>query len=113
MQVLEDRVAPAVVTWVGPSTGDWSTPLAWSNGSVPGAADTAYIGQGNTVTFSAGDTGQVAGLDVDGTFDVTGGTMTIGSASGSNFTVTTGGTISGAGASISRTERPTPGPAAR
>jgi hypothetical protein len=55
---LEDRVAPAAVTWVG-AGGDfnWGNPLNWSGGALPGPADDAVIdfGANNfTVVHSAG-----------------------------------------------------------
>ena len=98
LELLEQRLAPAVVTWIGPAGGgDWSTAGDWSTGSVPGTTDTAAIGSGNAVAFSTGDTSLVAALDLNGTLNVTGGNLTIGNSAGTNFTVTTSGIVSGAG----------------
>ena len=98
MEVLEDRIVLALVTWTGPTVGgDFGTASDWSTGKLPGVADTAYIGSGNTVSFSGGDTSQVTALDVDGTLNVIGGNLSIGASAGSNFTVTTSGIVSGAG----------------
>src|SRR5262249_49237536 len=97
LEALEDRVTPAVVNWAGPAVGgDWNTPADWSTSSVPVAGDTVSIGLGNTVTFSAGNS-RVASLNVDGVLNVVGGNLTVGNTAGTNFTVTTGGTLSGAG----------------
>jgi hypothetical protein len=91
-------MAPAQVNWIGPTTGgDWNTPGFWSMGAVPGTSDTAFIGANNTVTFSSGDTSRVAAITVNGTLNVTGGNLTIGGTAGSNFTLTAGGTLGGAG----------------
>jgi RHS repeat-associated protein len=98
LEILENRIAPAQVNWTGPATGgDWNTANFWSTSNVPGPSDTASIGANNTVTFSSSDTSRVAALTVDGTLNVTGGNLTIGGTAGSNFTLTTGGTLSGAG----------------
>ena len=67
------------VYWVGPTTGgNWNTAADWSTDVAPVSTDTAYIGAGNTVTFSSGSP-TVANLDVDGTLNVTGGNLSIGS----------------------------------
>ena len=98
LEQLEDRTMLSVVPWTGPATGgDWGTPSNWGGGVLPGAGDTAVIGAGNTVTFSTSDISRVAALEIDGTLNVTGGNLTIGNTAGSNFTVTTSGTVSGAG----------------
>src|SRR5262249_28060858 len=98
LETLEERIAPAQANWTGPATGgDWNTPVFWSTGNVPGPADTANIGPGNPVASSSGDPSRRAVLTGDGALNVIGGSLTVGNTAGSNFTVTTGGTVSGAG----------------
>ena len=80
---------------VGPSSGDWGAATNWSLDHVPTLTEDVFIGEGNTVTFSAGTdtvqsllTGGNATLilsggtlndpntfDVPGQFQLTGGTL--------------------------------------
>ncbi|HEV3342661.1 MAG TPA: hypothetical protein VG125_19975, partial [Pirellulales bacterium] len=83
--------------WLGGNV-DFNTPAHWSTGAVPGPSDVAYIGPGNIVTFTSGDTSQMTALYADGTLNVTGGTLSIGSPTGSsNLNLTGGGTLGGTG----------------
>jgi hypothetical protein len=43
LELLEDRRAPAVLTWVGPSGGEWSVGSNWDAGRAPAAAADAVI----------------------------------------------------------------------
>src|SRR5262249_33551522 len=43
LEVLEDRLTPAAVTWINPAGGDWDTASNWSSGAVPGAGDDVVI----------------------------------------------------------------------
>src|SRR5262245_42822264 len=58
-EVLEDRTAPAVVTWDGGGGNfDWSTPANWSGDVLPGAGDDVVIDFGaidSTLTFAGGN----------------------------------------------------------
>src|SRR5437899_6960463 len=47
LEQLEDRFAPATVTWIGPATGgDWDTAANWSAGSAPATGDDVQISSG-------------------------------------------------------------------
>src|SRR5262245_59562871 len=79
LELLEARLAPATVTWVGGS-GNWSTVANWSDGTVnrlPGPADDAVINTtGITVTHSSGsDT--VKSVTSNAAIKLTGGTLTV------------------------------------
>ena len=84
--------------WVGPNTGgDWGNAANWSNNAVPTTSDVAYIGSAATVTFSESDSSVVASLYVDGTLNISGGNLTVGSTAGSDNFDLSSGTVDGAG----------------
>jgi Ca2+-binding RTX toxin-like protein len=75
---LEDRTAPAVVTWDG-GGGDfrWENLLNWSNDVLPGAADDAHINiQGITVTHTSGDD-SIRSLQSQANVTLVGGSLTV------------------------------------
>ena len=92
---LQVEQAGTTIFWVG-GNADYNTPADWSTGADPLTTDTADIVSGKTVAFGS-DTSQVTGLYVNGTLNVNGGTLTVGTTSASNFTLTTGGTLGGTG----------------
>jgi hypothetical protein len=56
VELLEDRVVPATVSWNSPNGGDWNNPNNWVGGKLPVAGDTAVIAdlnQGAIVHYSA------------------------------------------------------------
>src|SRR4051812_41942254 len=59
VETLEERLAPAAITWQGTTTS-WNTPSNWSTGTVPGTADDVTIVANNGGTVTAQPT-----LDVD------------------------------------------------
>jgi RHS repeat-associated protein len=74
VEQLEERAAPAVVTWTG-AAGDglWSTANNWSSGSVPGNGDDAVITGNVSVTHSSGsDTINTLTLGTGATLQITG-----------------------------------------
>jgi hypothetical protein len=78
-------------------TGSWIVPAMWSGcgGGVPGAADTARINSGSTVTIPTGETVAVAAIELGATGSPTlnvDGTLTVGDVTHPI------GTINGAGA---------------
>jgi hypothetical protein len=75
LERLERREVPAVVTWIGPTTGgNFADAADWSTKAVPGALDDAVIPAGDTVASSANET--VNSLTATN-FQITGGTFTI------------------------------------
>ena len=77
-------------------TGNWTTATDWSTGATPGSSDVVYIGSSGNVTYNSG-TSTIAGLNVAGTFTLSGGTLTDnGTLSGSGSITLSGGTLSGA-----------------
>src|SRR6516165_8555205 len=55
LEPLETRLAPATVSWISATGGDWDTASNWSGGAVPGATDDVVINQsGITVTHATG-----------------------------------------------------------
>jgi hypothetical protein len=104
LEGLEDRVVPAINTWIG-GNADWSIAANWSQGQPPVAGDVVQIANGATVTHSVNSTAggdAVGSLTISGgsTLVLSGGTITDSSsldasAAGSHFTLS-GGTLSGA-----------------
>jgi hypothetical protein len=85
------------VYWLG-GNADFNTPADWSTGAVPGPSDVVYIGPGKTVSFTSGDNTRVTTLYVDGTLNVSGGTLSVGTSAGSsNLNLTNGGMLAGVG----------------
>ena len=58
-------LSAADVTWVGGSSGAWSTPSNWSGGATPSVTDTAiFDGSGSVAVTSA--LGAVGGIELSG-----------------------------------------------
>jgi RHS repeat-associated protein len=58
VELLEERLAPAVVSWNVDANGLWNVAGNWSTGAVPGAADDVYLDRPAgkfTITHDAGD----------------------------------------------------------
>jgi fibronectin-binding autotransporter adhesin len=74
---LEDRTAPALVTFTNPAGGDWSVASNWSTGALPADADDVVIDQpGVTVTHEAGaDT--IKSLTLSDPLALTGGSLAL------------------------------------
>ena len=112
LELLEDRIAPAMIVWGNSSGGDWDTAANWHGGVKPGPADDAVINIAvtNPITHSqntadvikslsvtanapvnlGNGTLQIAGtLASDGSFTIAGGTLR-------NATVSAGTTITAA-----------------
>jgi hypothetical protein len=74
LESLEGRDLPSIVTWINPSSDDWSVGSNWSSGAVPGADDDVVINTPVTVTHSSPQTDTVhsltespgAGLELSG-----------------------------------------------
>ncbi len=81
LEVLEDRLAPAMVSWIGPS-GDWHTPSRWSTGSLPTPADDVVINNPKiTVSHITGDFDTVHSLTSNATLNISSGTLSLTAAS--------------------------------
>lgn len=52
VELLEDRVVPATVTWVNTGSGDWNVGSNWSSGTVPGGGNTVVINTTATATIT-------------------------------------------------------------
>src|SRR5262249_32689699 len=74
LEHLEDRSVPALITWIGPSEGDWNNAANWDSKSVPGMKDDVVILSGASVTYSRG-TSFVKSLSTGGTLLVLGGKL--------------------------------------
>ncbi len=112
LEALEERAVPATVTWVGGS-GDWNLAANWDTGTLPGPQDDAVIDRsGISVTHSAGTHRINSLLTANGTFQLTGGTLDVGTTvrgnssfqlrAGrlANATVAAGTTVTGTGSQI-------------
>src|SRR5258708_1233698 len=96
LELLEDRLAPAVINWIGGS-GDFNDASNWNGGAVPGPNDDAVINvPGITVTYSSGsDT--VKSLTCNDAFVLSGGALSAGTLQeiGNSFTDTARVDVSG------------------
>jgi hypothetical protein len=87
LEPLEDRLAPASVSWVNLNGGAWETASNWSTGSLPGAADDVTIGTlnaGVTITHASDVTSlhSLTSTDTNAlTLSLTGGSLALGAAS--------------------------------
>ena len=82
------------------TSGDWSVMANWSTGSLPGPTTTACWPAGDTVTVGTGDTAETAEAITGGALDIDGGTVTVGSSSSddtslSSLEIDPGGTLAG------------------
>jgi hypothetical protein len=106
VELLEERLAPAIVSWNVDADGLWSVAGNWSTGTVPGAADDVYLDRPAgkfTITHDAGDFAVKSIHAATDALVVAGGTFTINATSelgdfsfGSlvlNGSLTTSGTV--------------------
>jgi hypothetical protein len=81
LELLEDRLAPAVVNWSGGATGtgtDWNDNANWVGNARPGATDDAVIGSAfSGVTITSASNVSVNSVRSSAAIQVTGGTFTI------------------------------------
>ena len=96
---MEPRTLLSAVTWTG-GAGDnnWDTAANWSTDSVPGSGDDVTINIAANVVHSDNVTDSINSLTSTEPLTISGGTLSIASAStiGSTFTIT-GGTLTGTG----------------
>jgi hypothetical protein len=96
---MEERLAPATISWINANGGDWDTAGNWSSGSQPGANDDVLINlPGVTVTHNQAVTDSIHSLTSSDPIIFSAGTLSLAAAS----TITGGltfsdGTITGAG----------------
>src|SRR4051812_46875600 len=81
LERLEDRLAPATVSWIGPGSGNWSDAANWSRGGVPGPGDNVVINTASdaTITIHSGDDLSVNALMTGSkdTLAITGGSLAV------------------------------------
>ncbi len=102
LEILEDRLAPATITWSNPAGGDWDTGSNWTGGNVPEASDNAVISialnSGATITHGQAIADSVNSLTSSDPISFSVGTLSIAGSSTISSTLTlSGGTITGAG----------------
>jgi hypothetical protein len=97
LEALEDRLAPAVVTWSGGATGlgtNWNDPANWVGNKLPTAVDDAVIGTSfSGVTISSTSDAAVHSVSSSAGLEVDAGTFSLGSATSvidATFTVNGG-----------------------
>jgi hypothetical protein len=115
LQILEDRLAPSIITWIGGPNERWSDPNNWQDSSghpaVPGTGDTAMFNGNARVLGSHVDTtflvdalviqGWAGTLDVDNNLSVTSSfQMNSGDVRAAGGTLTLGGTSSWTGGAL-------------
>jgi hypothetical protein len=78
LEALEDRLAPAIVSWTGlAGDGNWSTPANWSSRAVPTAADDVLISGTGTITHGNAVSDRVHSIQGDQLLVIAGGTLTM------------------------------------
>src|SRR5262245_55719645 len=106
LEALEDRLAPAAVSWTGNAgTLNWSDAGNWSNNAVPTSADDVTINKAGVGTITIGASTSAAVLSLNDTtarLAVSGGRSVATAATfGQNVTVAAGATLTvAAGASL-------------
>ncbi len=95
VQVLEDRIQPAAVSWINPVGGDWDTPGNWSSGSVPGGGDDVTINlPGIAITHNQNNADAVNSLTSSDPLNFSSGSLTVaGTATFSADLSLSGGTL--------------------
>jgi hypothetical protein len=104
LEVLEDRMMLATVTWINPAGGDWDTPSNWSTLARPGPGDDVVVNTlnaGADVTHTQNVTDTIHSLSASapmtlsrGKLDLSGGSSTAGALSDSSPFFLAGGTLS-------------------
>ncbi len=97
VEALEDREAPAVVTWIGGS-GDWNNGSNWDTGLVPGSNDHAVIDKPDILVIHSAGTNSIQSLTIaNNAFELTGGTLDVaGVVEGGTVLQLKGGTLANA-----------------
>ncbi len=100
VEVLEDRIPPAVVNWTNPAGGAWETAGNWSMGQLPGADDDVVIPAfAGSISISHGSgTDTIKSLTSSEDLVLSGGTLDVASTLQVTGAVVTleGGTLGGA-----------------
>jgi len=105
LEALEDRLAPAVVNWIGSGSGNWDNAANWSSGNVPGPTDDVVINTTSaaTITIQSGDDLSLKSLMM-GTqvaLSVTGGSLVVAANSPLSGSLSmTGGSLTAAGPGV-------------
>jgi hypothetical protein len=101
LEPLEDRTAPALVSWINPLGGSWENPDNWGVAGghrLPGPADDVEINVAAVITVSASSEMSVKSLTSKENLSVESGTLSIASASQIDADLrVSGGTVQGNG----------------
>ena len=104
VESLEDRLAPATVTWNIAGSGSWNVANNWSPARVPTSTDTAVINtvSAATITITAGEQVLSVTTASTDTLSITGGglTVTSGTSTLSGPLSMTGGTLTANGSTV-------------
>ena len=94
LEPLEARIVLASVSWINPAGGDWNTAANWSGGLVPNVTQDAVIDIAVSGPITVDSASAVHSL-ADGTasLDVTGGSLSLASASSIGKDVTLSGSV--------------------
>jgi RHS repeat-associated protein len=98
LERLESRLVLSSVSWINPNGGDWDTATNWSGGMVPKATDNVAIGiaVSNPITHDTSAADSVRSVTSSDPIVLSGGSLSIESASTFSSTVTlAGGTLAG------------------
>jgi hypothetical protein len=96
LEGLEERYAPATVSWVGGGDGvSWGDPRNWSGGALPGPADDVVIAAapGLTIQHTSGND-SIQSLQSQNALTISGGSLAVAAASAVNNTLTLSGALS-------------------
>jgi RHS repeat-associated protein len=92
LEALEDRIAPATVSWKAPVDGFWDVGSNWDSGTVPAPGDDAVIDQaGAAFTVTVRNAQSVHSLRSKDGLALTGGSLTVAAASRIDGSLALGG----------------------
>jgi autotransporter-associated beta strand protein len=77
LESLEDRLAPATITWRGPNNGDWAVPANWDLSRIPVASDDVVIASANATVIHSSGTDTVNSLSDGQNLTISGGALTV------------------------------------
>ena len=114
-ELLEDRVMPSSVSWIGGAAGFWDVASNWSGGALPTSSDDVSMNPASaaTITIRSSDVIAVKSLTSgsNGTLSITGGALTVAANSTNNgILYLSGGTLTFS-AGLTNTGTVTVGPA--
>src|SRR5579859_6073468 len=77
LELLENRITPNAVNWIGGS-GDWNNGPNWDNGTGPGPGDDAVINVAGIIVTHSSGTNTINSLAAADPINLSGGSLSVG-----------------------------------